>query len=212
MATSNQAMFALKAGLHSFPKGAFGSVSDLICPTDARDHDTLMIACSEQGAAPDNVSFAKPGRMMILQHIGASIPSQTECELHEGLSFDEVEKMFDRYQFRHVIICGHLGCGVIRRWLQPSIEGHTDIGSFRLRFEKTTRHLVDNNYAPDTATERVTLMICEHVLCQVENLITHPCVMERVQARNTSFHGWVVDDQTARVFGYDAEESAFVPL
>ena len=43
-----------------------------------------MIASSGQGLAPDKVSFAKPARFSILQHIGASIPSKVECEKHEG--------------------------------------------------------------------------------------------------------------------------------
>jgi carbonic anhydrase len=71
---------------------------------------------------------------------------------------------------------------------------------------------VDSNYAPETATERVTVMICEHVLCQIENVLTHPFAMKRVLARNTSIHGWVIDDESARVFGYDPEEFAFMPI
>ncbi len=205
-------MFPLKAGLHHFPHGVFGSADDLIHGTNVRARDTLMVACSGQGFSPDNVSFAEPDRFSVLQHIGASMPSRAECEKHEGLSCDGVEKLFDRHDFRHVIVCGHLDCRVIRNWLQPSIEGHADIGDFRLRFEKGTRKLVDNNYSPKTVAERCTLMICEHVLCQIKNLLTHPFIMERVLAERTSFHGWVIDDETARVFAYSFEESAFVPI
>ena len=205
-------MFALKAGLHSFPQGVFGSTNELICPISARNRDTLIIACSEQGTAPNNVSFAKPDRFVILQHIGASVPSKADCEMYEGLSCDDVQVLFDRHLFRHIIICGHLGCGVIRCWLQPTIDGNIDIGGFRRRFERGTRRLVDNNYAPDTDQVRMSLMICEHVLCQIENLITHPFVGKRLQAGETSIHGWVIDDQTARVFGYCPERFAFLPI
>ena len=205
-------MFRLKADLHRFPTGVFGSAGDLIHPTSVRERDTLMIACSELGTAPDNVSFAKPGRFIILQHIGASVPSKEECDNHEELSFDDIATLFDKYDFRNVIVCGHLNSGVIRYWLQPMKEGDTDVGKFRFRFEKGARDLVDSNYSPKTATDRCMLMICEHVLCQIENLLTHPFIMKRVRAEQLSFHGWVIDDETARVFAYSFEESAYVPI
>ena len=203
---------SLKAGIHQFPPGVFGSTSDLIHPLEVRERDTLIIACSEQGAAPDNISFAEPERFIVLQHLAASMPSQAETERYEGLSCRDVERLFDKYDFRHVILCGHLGCRVISSWLQPVRKGYADIGNFRLRFEKGTRDFVDKNYSPYTITERRMLMICEHVLRQIENLLTHPFIMERIQTKKTSFHGWVVDDDSARVLGYHPEESAFIPI
>jgi len=110
----------LRPGLHQFPGNVFGSISDLIEPSDSRERDSLIIACSELGAAPDNVSFAKREQFIVLQHLAASMPSRNECEMYEGLSFEAVERLFDRYEFRRVIVCGHVECGVIHNWLQPS--------------------------------------------------------------------------------------------
>ena len=188
----------------------FGSASDLLRKRYPQDTDTLIVACSEQGAAPDNISFASPGRLVILQHIAATLPSNRECEQYPGLSCREVEKLFTRYDFRNVIICGHLKCGVIRNWLQPMNEPYADIGAFRERFELGTRELVDVNYPSVSGTERCTLMICEHVLCQIENLASHPFMQKRLESGKTSFFGWVVDDESARVFSYCFAESAFV--
>ena len=95
-------------------------------------------------------------------------------------------------------------------WLQPAAQGDADFGGFRLRFELGTRDLVDKNCFPKSVSERIKLMIFEHVLCQIENLLPHPFVASRVQAQTTSFYGWVVDGDSARVFGFSPEESAFV--
>lgn len=203
---------SLKPGLHEFPSGTFGSVCELIHPGEVRERDTLVIACSEQGAAPDNISFATPNRCVILQNLAATMPSHSDCQRHEGLCCDDIEKLFDRYEFRHVIVCGHLDCGVIRNWLRPIKEGHTDIGNFRQRFESGTRDLVDQNYQPANEEQRYTLMICEHVLCQIENLLTHPFVADRIRAKTMSLYGWVVDDESARVMAYSSQESTFVPI
>lgn len=203
---------SLMEGLHQFPPGVFGSSRDLIDPRDARTRDTLIIACSEQGAAPYNISFAQPNRCVVLQHLAASMPSKADCDRQAGLSYDGIERLFDKHEFRHVIVCGHFGCGVIRSWLRPVDAGHSDPGGFRLRFESGTKRLVEGNYLSNTQEEKLTLMICEHVLCQIENLLTHSFVMSRVRAGTTSLHGWIVDDQSARVLGYSPEESAFVAI
>jgi len=204
--------FSLQPGLHQFPQNTFGSVQDLMHPAVVRKRDVLMVACSELGSAPDNVSFHTPNRCVVLQHLAASIPSRHESENIKGLAFDHVEALNDKYNFRHVIVCGHLHCGVIRNWLRPLPVGYSDSGSFRTRFERGTRDLVDQSYAPDTFEQRLRLMICEHVLCQIDNLITHPFIAERVKTGTTSVHGWVVDDDSARVFGYSPSQSAFVPI
>ena len=203
---------SLKDDLHQVRRCVFGSTSELVRDTAAGEATTLMIACSEQGTAPDNVSFAHPGSLVILQHLGACVASHQECEQHRDLSVNEIEKLFDEHDFRHVIVGGHFDCGVIRSWLQPRIEGSADIGSFRLRFENGTRDLVDNNYAPCSAIERSKLMVCEHVLCQIENLLTHPFILERAITERTWFHGCVIDDKTARVYGYCPKESVFAPI
>ena len=65
---------------HRLDPTFFGSVENLLDKSAAKEYDTLMIACSDHGTAPDNVSFAPPGRMMILQHLAASIPSASECK------------------------------------------------------------------------------------------------------------------------------------
>lgn len=200
---------SLRADIHPFQKNVFGSVAGLVHPADCRERDTLIITCSELGVAPDYISFGTPERFLFLQHIAGSIPSKAECEASDGLCCDGIEKLFGKYEFRHVIVCGHLDCGVIARWLLPAEAGVRDAGDFRRRFETGTRKLVDNNYFPISSSERLRLMIFEHVLCQIENLLTHSFVSERVRAGMTSFYGWVVDDESARVFGYCPDESAF---
>ena len=200
--------FPLCPDLHNFPRKVFGSITDLIKPPVSFKNDTLVVACSELGTAPDNISFGDRERFFVLQHLAASMPSNAECETY-GLSFDSIERLFENHEFRHVIIYGHLRSQVIPFWLQTAKKKVSDVGSFRRRFESGTRSLVDNNYIPDSSLERIELMILEHVLCQIENLMTHTFISERVQAGKTSLYGWAVDIESARVYGYHTDQSAF---
>ena len=201
---------SFRSDLHQFPKNAIGSLAGLINPSVSRSRDTLIIACSELGTAPDCLSFGNRDRFLILQHLAASMPSKTDCESDERLSLKEVRRLFDKHDFRHLIVCGHLGSGVIRYWLQPAPAGVADTCGLRSRFENGTRRLVDNNYSPGSTSERLELLIFEHVLCQIENLLTHPFLIERVRMGKTSLYGWVIDDESARIYGYRPDESAFV--
>jgi carbonic anhydrase len=203
---------SLRADLHQFPPNAFGSVDSLLHPDLTREFDTLMVTCSELGTAPDNVSFQTPNRCVTLQHLAASVPSRNESKRIKGLAFDSVEALFGKYRFRHIVVCGHLHCGVIRNWLGTPLADLSDIGSFRSRFQTGTRELVDQNYETGNFDQRVTLMVREHVLCQIDNLLSHEFIAKRVRTNETSVHGWVVDDETARVFGYSHVDSAFVVI
>jgi len=211
--------YRLKPEIHQFTGDVFGSTTDLLAPPDEGQTDTLLIACSEQGTGPDYVSCAGPERIVTIQHLAGSMPSRRDCQKYFGLSCDGVEKLFDKHEFRHVILCGHLDSKVIPYWLAddelqpagspPRNSNRSDVGYFRQRFEQGTRDLVDNNYLPSSSEERCRLMIFEHVLCQVENMLTHPFVMKRVFTKRTSFHAWVADNQSPGVFGYDPKLSAF---
>lgn len=201
----------LKPRLHKFTATAFGSTTDLMRPIDPRERDTLIVACSEMGTAPDNISFQTPNRCVVLQHLAASMPSRDECETNDELSIDAVIEQFVKYDFRHVVVCGHTHCGVIRSWLEPAKKPYDDVGSFRARFELGTKRLVDQNYPRRSSEQRFKLMVFEHVLCQIENLLTHPFFATRVNQRELLMHGWVIDDATARVMSYCPKDSAFSP-
>ncbi len=104
----------LKSDLHQFANNVFGSLASLIDPANSRAKDTLFITCSELGSAPDCMSFGDQDKFLVLQHLAASIPTKTDCEVYVRNSFEAVRELFSKHEFRHVVICGHLGCGVIR--------------------------------------------------------------------------------------------------
>jgi carbonic anhydrase len=201
---------SLRADIHQFPTNVFGSTADLVAPRVARHPDTLIVACSELGTAPNYLSFGDKKRFLVLQHLAASIPSEIECNLYDELSLEPIERLFDEHEFRHVIICGKLGSGVIPYWLQSENTSEKDIGWFRKRFQHGTRRLVDDNYVTNSVSARIELMIFEHVLCQIENLLTHRFINMRTRTGETSLYGWVVDNESARIYSYRSSQSAYV--
>jgi carbonic anhydrase len=144
----------------------------------------MMLSCSDHGTAPDNVSFAGPDRFFIIQHLAATIPSVSES--NNDTTFADTEFAFELEEPKHVIVCGHLACGVIASWLEAKT---IDTGGFKTRFQRTTQAAVDAAYPNLRAADRLEMMIYEHVLFQLENLQSHELIRLGTKSRRA-----MVDD------------------
>ena len=71
---------------------------------------------------------------------------------------------------------------------------------------------MDANYQHLHGNALVTATAEENVLTQLENLRTHPSVLERLERRELTLHGWVYKIETGEVFAYDPEQHAFLPI
>jgi len=199
---------ALDKSLHNFNPDHFGGLDDLLLTADSNKRDTLMIACADHGNAPDNVSFAGTDRFFILQHIGAYVPppdGRRPSGLHGPIAVG-----FQNYDLRHAVVCGHLGCGVIRNWLQNN--SGRDTGGLRARFYSMAVEAVDTACPELTGRAYIERLICEHAICQLENLQAYPLVRKKLTSNELKLHLWIVNDETARVLAFDPRLGELVPI
>lgn len=173
------------------------------------ERDTLLVACSNHGTAPDNLSFAGESRLLMVQHLISSIPSLAESAEFE-LSLAEEERVMDDYPVRYLIVCGHVECGIIRRWVTGPPMSWSDTGGFETRFRRKTLALVNEHYPDVGAAERCKVAVFEHVLIQLENLLTHSAFAERVANGSLRLFGWVVNEHS-RVLDYDLAKGGYFP-
>lgn len=174
------------------------------------ERDTLLVACSDHGTAPDDLSFAGESRLLIVQHLISSIPSLTEsAEFELSLSAD-LGRVMDDYPFCYLIVCGHIGCEIIRRWVMEPPVPWNDTAGFETRFRRKTLALVNEHYPDIGEAERCTVAVFEHVLIQLENLLTHSTFAERVATGSLKLFGWVVNEQS-RVLNYDPARGGYFP-
>lgn len=195
----------IKTGLHQFSTSQFGTLADWIATSAERD--TLLVACSDHGTAPDNLSFAGESRLLIVQHLISSIPSLTESAEFK-LSLAEEERVIDDYPVRYLIVCGHVDCGIIRRWVTEPPMSWSDTGGFETRFRRKTLALVNEHYPDVGEAERCRVAVFEHVLIQLENLLTHSAFAERVANGSLRLFGWVVNEHS-RVLNYDPARGGY---
>ena len=68
------------------------------------------------------------------------------------------------------------------------------------------------NYPQLPYEQRLNVAIQEHVLVQVENLQTHPCVAVKLQRHELNLHAWVYQLESGEVFAFDQDAGHFLPL
>ena len=198
----------LRQTLHRFRPDEFGTLGDLREASRAGTHRIMMISCADHGLAAEDLSFAKPGRCLLVKNMAASIPAAGA--IGDASTLANIAHGITRKRVQDLIVCNHLGCNVIPRWLQSPVEQNRNdpCGSF----SQNARIIVDSFYRCRTDWERLALMICEHTLFQLENLRSHKFIHTRLRNRQLRLHGWIVADTTARVFCFDPAVSQFVSL
>ncbi len=113
---------------------------------------------------------------------------------------------------KHVIVCGHTDCGVMRALLHPeSVEDLPAVKSWMIQAE-TTRRIVRENYADLEGAELLVTTIQENVRIQLDHLKTHPAVAVRLRRGTLSLHGWVYSIHTGDIWAYDEDKDVFVSL
>ena len=79
-----------------------------------------------------------------------------------------------------------------------------------LKSAEATRQNIEANYAKVTdPAEKLTLTVKENVLVQLENLKTHPSVIEALEKDTVNLHGWVYEFETGAVTAHQAESGEF---
>ena len=144
----------------------------------------LWIGCSDSRVPANQIIGLPPGEVFVHRNV-ANVVIHTDFNCLSVLQF-----AIEVLRIRHVIVCGHLGCGGVRAAMEPTSLGLVDNW---LRHVRDVRHAHEGELAAieDTAARHDRL--CElNVLAQVRNVSRTTVVRsawERGQA--LSVHGWI---------------------
>ena len=146
----------------------------------------LWIGCSDSRVPPNEITGCHPGEMFVARNIANLV-------IHTDLSLmSVVEYAVHHLGVKHVIICGHYGCGGVRAALTPA-----NLGSIN----KWLRHIKDIanvNWKElekiGDANERADRLVELSTIEQAKNL-THTAIIQEAWAKGKELHihGWVFD-------------------
>jgi carbonic anhydrase len=146
--------------------------------------DYLWIGCSDSRVPANVITGLQPGEVFVHRNV-ANLVHRGDLNLLSVLEF-----AVDVLEVRHIIVCGHHGCGGVRAALEPHRHGVVD------HWLQPIRDIADD--AADALRDAPTPearhdRLCElSVRVQVNNLARTP-IMRAAWARGVevSLHGWV---------------------
>ena len=113
---------------------------------------------------------------------------------------------------RHLIVCGHSDCGVIRALLEPrALDGMSTVQDWLQHVEPAWQY-VDEVERHANELTRSTALSHANILAQLDNLRTHSYIQQAQAEGRLEIHGWYYDILSGRIEKYDEAERRFVPL
>ena len=145
--------------------------------------DYLWIGCSDSRVPANEITNTESGEIFVHRNI-ANVVVHTDANLLSVLEY--ALKYLD---VKHVIVCGHYGCGGIKAAMSNELHGFVDnwlcnIKDVYCKHQKELEIIQDI----DKRTDRLTEL---NVIEQVKNLAKTTIVQEVWKARPLHLHGWV---------------------
>lgn len=160
--------------------------------TEGQKPEFLWIACSDSRVLPNELAGLGAGQMFVHRNI-ANLVQYNDINLLSVMQY-----AIDVLKVKHVVVCGHYGCGGVQASLGNTDLGIIDIWIRQIR-DLAARHKAELD-AFDNETDRVNFLVERNVLQQIKNLKELPVIKKAWDNNQEVFlHAWVFDMATGRL-------------
>ncbi len=160
---------------------------DSLC--DIQQPEYMWIGCSDSRVSANEIVGMKVGELFVHRNVGNIVaPGDTNC-------MAVVQYAVEKLDVRHIIICGHYGCGGVRAVLEA---GASEVPAHVRKWLSPLRHLAAARSAdlaeisdPDSRWRR----LCElNVAEQVRRLLASDVLVDAgLRGVEVIVHGWIYD-------------------
>ena len=160
----------------------------------AKEHDPLYlwIGCSDSRVPANEIVGLEPGELFVHRNVG------NLC-LHTDFNcLSVIEFAVAILSIKHIIVCGHYGCGAIQEAMENNHLGLVDNWLRNIRDIYANSQEVLKDFADlEVRSQRLVEL---NVFQQVMN-ICHTTIVQNAWARKQSLsvHGWVYDMETGKL-------------
>lgn len=147
--------------------------------------ELLYIGCSDSRVTAEELMGAKPGEVFVHRNIANMVPN-TDLNV-----MSVIEYAVEHLKVKHIIICGHYGCGGVKAAMQSADVGLLNPWLRNIR-DVYRIHNDELNLIKDQEKlyERLIELNVEE---QCVNLMKTACVQKAYRERGLEVHGWVFD-------------------
>jgi carbonic anhydrase len=202
-------------GIHRFRAQDFGAYETLFheLAQTGQKPLALFLACSDARVMPNLLTMADPGELVHVRNVGNIGPSP-DLPGGVGATGAAIEFAVEVLGVGDIVICGHSHCGAMQA-LMNGVPTRASMPNFELWLShaaKVREHVAQHYQHLTDPVARLNAAAEENVLQGVEHLRRYPGVARRLEAGELRVHGWFLQIETARLFGYDPTVRQFMPL
>lgn len=170
----------------------------------------MFVGCADSRIVPEIFTDQEPGSLFVVRNAGNIIPPSSTIP---GGVTASIEYAVAVLGIPDIIVCGHSGCGA----MTAILNGKEKLAKLPavarwLNYADAAMASIDADHPSDSFEARLSALIYENVLTQLDNLLTHPSVADAILNKQLRIHGWVYDIGSGKVDNYDARIQKFVPL
>ena len=203
-------MKKLVDGVQHFQANLFSSQRDLFERLASKQNpEALFITCADSRINPNLITNTDPGDLLILRNAGTIIPSFGAIRGGEAAT---IELAITALGIKDIIVCGHSHCGAMDILMNPTGKENLVSMNHWLHHAHSTRQVIHDKYPTLSGPDRMMATIEENVLCQIDNLKTHPAVASALARDQLKIHPWVYKIESGEVFAYDPVSGQFLGL
>jgi carbonic anhydrase len=143
----------------------------------------LWIGCSDSRVPANEITGTQSGEIFVHRNI-ANLVVHTDFN-----ALSVVAYAVDVLKVKHIIVCGHYGCGGVRAAMTNNVHGFVDNWLRNIK-EVYTKHSAELEAIEDLdkRSDRLTEL---NVIEQVKNLCKTQVVQKAWKERSLMVHGWV---------------------
>jgi carbonic anhydrase len=202
-------MDKLITGVKAFQEKIYSKNKELFKElSEKQEPEVLFITCSDSRVDPCLITQTQPGDLFICRNAGNIVPPHSSAT---GAITSSIEYAVSVLKVRHIVICGHTGCGVMTAAMNPETVKELPHVSNWLSLCSAAQARVRGRHKT-IGDQHLLEMTEENVLLQLKHLETHPSVAEKMAAGTLELHGWIYGIADGSVNCYDSEQKAFIPI
>ncbi|HFD92655.1 MAG TPA: carbonate dehydratase [Gammaproteobacteria bacterium] len=148
----------------------------------------LWIGCSDSRVPANEIVGLQPGELFVHRNVANII-------VHSDLNaLSVLQYAVEVLQVRHVIVCGHYGCGGVRAAMEDKRHGLID--NWLCHIKDIYELHVERIDALETEEERCDLLCELNVIEQVNNLAQTTIIRDAwLRKQPVTLHGWIYSIQ-----------------
>lgn len=196
------------AGVLNFQANVFPDKQSLFEKlSGGQSPEALFITCSDSRIETAMITQTQPGELFVCRNAGNIVPPHTG---HTGGMTASIEYAVAVLEVPHIVVCGHSGCGAMVGAMNP--EGLSGLPHVKewLGFSNAAVKVVEATCGHMNDDDKMSALIEQNVLLQLQHLRTHPTVALRLAQKKVELHGWVYDIRSGGVTAYDHAQDKFI--